>query len=146
MIRPPESRCPTTNCFMAILKSTAPARQPPHLGVEIKAVLLIYLGRHARRPPLLTSPRCPSIQLGSTFNDLMSSGQLAVARAGNFCVAPSDTCVKAMCRGRHRFENRVGMGTLRTSLTVLRYGTNVALSPGDSVSVRLCVRACGNQI
>ena len=25
-----------------------------------------------------------------------------------FCVAPGDTFVEAMCRGRHRVENRVG--------------------------------------
>ena len=26
----------------------------------------------------------------------------------HYCVAPGDTCVSAMCRGRHRVENRVG--------------------------------------
>ena len=46
------------------------------------------------------------------------------------CVAPGGTCVSAMCRGRHRVENRVGevqarggagrggAGRLRTSLVV----------------------------
>ena len=29
-------------------------------------------------------------------------------KTGSYCVARGDTCVSAMCRGRHRIEKRVG--------------------------------------
>ena len=37
-IRPPESRCPTKQFFMVILKSTAVAGLPLNLGVEVRKV------------------------------------------------------------------------------------------------------------